>query len=69
MCLSPLSPAQKYIRLYDGFMGRTSMDALKELGIQDVAVVRMLYSILDKGMTMIMQSIDSKFEAKEWFKV
>jgi len=58
----------KYIRLNDGFMGRTSMNVLKELGIQDVAVVRMPSSIPDNGQTMIMQSIDSEFERKEWLK-
>ena len=58
----------KYIRLYDGFMGRTSMDVLKGMGIQDVAVVRMPSSVPNNGRTMIMESADSNFETMKWLK-
>ena len=58
----------KFIRLYDGFMGRTSMDVLKGMGIQDVAVVRMPSSVPNNGRTMTMESADSSFETMEWLK-
>jgi len=63
-----LITSAKYIRLYDGFMGRTSMDVLKGMGIQDVAVVRMPSSVPNNGRTMIMESADSSFETMEWLK-
>jgi len=58
----------KFIRLYDGFMGRTSMDVLKGMGIQDVAVVRMPSSVPNNGRTTIMESADSSFETMERLK-
>jgi hypothetical protein len=52
--LTALVSDAKYIRLYEGFMGRMSMDVLRGMGIQDVAVVRMPSSIPNNGRTMIM---------------
>ncbi len=49
-------------------MGRTSIDVLKGMGIQDVTVVRMSSSVPNNGRTMIMESADSSFETMEWLK-
>jgi hypothetical protein len=56
----------KYARLYDGFMERTSMDVLKGMGIQDVAVARMPSSVPNNGRTMILGSADFSFETMDW---
>ncbi len=58
----------KYVKMYDGFMGRTSMGVLKGMGIQDVAVVRKPSSVPNNGRTMIMESVDSSFETMDWLK-
>jgi hypothetical protein len=65
--LSSLIKSAKYVRLYDGFMGRTSSDVLKGLGILDVAVVRMPDYIPNNGRTMILQFILQKY-TKEFLK-
>ena len=67
--LTFLASGAKYIRLYDGFMGRMSMEVLRGMGIQDVIAVRVPSSIPNTGGTMIMQSANSSFETKEWHKV
>jgi hypothetical protein len=66
--LSYLIRSAKYVRCYDGFMGRTTSDVLKGLGILDAAVVRMPASIPDNGRTMIMQAVNQTNETKEWLK-
>ena len=66
--LSSLIKSAKYVRCYDGFMGRTASDVLKCLGIRDAAVVRMPASIPDNGRTMILQSVNHGFETEDWLK-
>jgi len=66
--LSSLIKSAKYVRCYNGFMGRKTSDVLKGLGILDAAVVGMPVSILDNGRTIIMQSVNHGFETKEWLK-
>jgi hypothetical protein len=66
--LSSLIKSAKYVRCYDGFIGRTTSDVLKGLGILDAAGVRMPASIPINSRTMIMQSVNHGFETKDWFK-
>jgi hypothetical protein len=53
--LSSLIKSTKYVRCYDGFMGMTTSDVLKGLGILDAAVVRMPDYIPNNGRTMIVK--------------
>ncbi len=54
-----------YVRLYDGFMGRLSMDVLKGLGIANVSVVRMPDTVTDSGRTMFIKSANRNMEQKD----
>jgi hypothetical protein len=67
--LTSLVSGAKYVRLYDGFMGMTSMDVLCGMSIQDAAIMRMPSSVPNNDRTMIMQPADSSFKTKEWLKV
>ena len=60
--LSSLVKYARFVRLYGFFMGRTSSDVLKGLGILDAAVVRMPVSIPTNGRSMILQSALKRFK-------
>ena len=56
----------KYVRLIDGFMGKTSLDVFKGLGIRTVAVVRMPLQVhaAKNGRTMNLTSIPKEGKKK-----
>jgi hypothetical protein len=56
----------KYVRMYDGFMGRLSMDVLKGLGIANVSVVRMHETVPNNIRTMFIRPVNRNMEQKEW---
>ena len=58
----------KYVRFYDGFMGRITMDVLKGLGIHGAAVVRMPTSIPNNNRTMYIKSVANTEKQTEWLK-
>ncbi len=57
-----------YIRFLDGFMGKISLDILKELGIRNVAVVRMPPHVhgAKNGRTMNVALIPKDVPTKKW---
>jgi hypothetical protein len=67
--LTSLVTNAKCIRVYDGFMDRTSMDVLKGMGIHDAAVVRMPSPVLNNWRTLIIQAVDSNLQTKNMLKV
>ena len=54
----------KYVRFYDGFMGRMTMDALKGLGIHD----SMPAAIPNSNRTMYITSVPRKIKQVEFLK-
>jgi hypothetical protein len=56
----------KCVRMYDGFMGRLSIDVLKGIGIANVSVVTMPETVPNNNRTMFIRSVNRNMEQKEW---
>jgi hypothetical protein len=57
-----------YVRFYDGFIGRITMDILKGLGIHGASVVHMPATIPDNGRTMYIKSFPRSMKQVEFLK-